>query len=80
MKSNTAQLKRAVLSLPPVDRAQLALAAWESLEADPTFGANPAFDPEGLTLARSRDREIETGASKPLTHQEFRGLTGDGKE
>jgi len=56
MKSSAAQLKRAVLSLPPVDRAQLALAAWESLEADPAFGANPAFDPEGLTLA---DREIE---------------------
>jgi len=71
-----AQLEMDVLSLPPAERAHLALAAWESLEADPSFAANPAFDPEGIALALSRDREIESGDIKPLTHEEFLARTG----
>lgn len=79
MKS-AAQLEKAVLSLPPAERAHLALAAWESLESDPSFAANPAFDPESIALAQARDREIESGAVKPLTHEEFLARTGGAKK
>jgi hypothetical protein len=79
MKS-TAQLEKAVLSLPPGDRAHLALVAWESLEADGELAADPRFDTEGLALARARDQEIESGSSKPLTHEEFRRLTSSDKK
>ena len=79
MKS-AAQLEKAVLSLPPAERAHLVLAAWESLESDPSFAANPAFDPEGVALARARDLEIESGAVKPLTHEEFLARTGGAKK
>lgn len=77
---NAAQLEKDVLSLPPEDRAHLALAAWESLESDPAFADNPAFDPDGVALARARDEEIESGAVNPLTHKEFLERTGDSKK
>jgi hypothetical protein len=49
MKS-TAQLEKEVLSLPPEERAHLALAAWESLEADPAFASDRTLDPEGVIV------------------------------
>lgn len=58
----------------------MALAAWESLESDPSFAANPAFDPEGINLALARDQEIESGAIDPLTHEEFLERTGGAKK
>jgi len=70
MKS-TAQLEKEVLSLPPEERAHLALAAWESLEADPAFAVDRTLDPEGVALALERDAEIESGSAKPLSHAEF---------
>lgn len=76
MKAAAAQIEKAMLSLPPAERAQVAMAAWDSLELDGDFGANPAFDPEGLALARKRDTEIESGASAPLSHEDFLKLTG----
>ena len=75
-----AQLEKAVLSLPPEERAHLALAAWESLEGDPVFAADPAFDPEGLRVAAARDREIESGSVKALSHEEFRARTSGAKK
>lgn len=78
--NSTEQLERAVLKLPPAERAHLALAAWESLEADPAFAADPAFDPEGIALARARDSEIESGSVTLLTHEEFRRFTGGEKK
>jgi Putative addiction module component len=78
MKS-TAQLEKEVLSLPPEERAHLALAAWESLEADPVFAADPMLDPEGVALALERDAEIESGSAKPLSHAEFRQRTAGAK-
>jgi len=72
---NTAQLEKEVLSLPPEERAHLALAAWESLEADPAFAADRMLDPEGVALALERDAEIESGSAKPLSHSEFRQRT-----
>ena len=73
---NTAQLVKAVLSLPPALRAHVALAAWESLEADPAAAADRTLDPEGIALAIERDHEIESGRAKLLTHREFLQLTG----
>jgi len=70
MKS-TAQMEKEALSLPPEERAHLALAAWESLEADPAFAADRTFDPEGIALAFERDAEIESGSVTPLSHSEF---------
>ncbi|MDR3416143.1 MAG: addiction module protein [Nevskia sp.] len=74
MKS-AAQLEKDVLRLPPAERAHLALAAWESLEADPALAADPALDPEGVALALERDRQIDSGLRNALTHEEFRERT-----
>jgi len=73
---NPAQLEQAVLNLPPAERAQLVLAAWESLESDSAFMANPSFDPEGVALAMARDRDIEVGHVRPLSHAAFLEHTG----
>jgi hypothetical protein len=73
---NAEQLEKAVLSLSPAERARLALAAWESIESDPAFAADRTFDAEGIKIAAHRDREIESGQVKPLTHREFRKRTG----
>jgi len=70
MKS-AAQLEKEVLSLPAEERAHLALAAWESLEADPAFAADRTLDPEGIALALERDAEIEAGSVKLLSPEEF---------
>ncbi len=72
---NAARLEKEVLSLPPEERAHLALAAWESLEADPAFAADRTLDPEGIALAFERDAEIEAGFVKPLSPEEFRQRT-----
>jgi hypothetical protein len=74
--TNATQLEKAVLDLPPSERAHLALAAWESLESDPAFAADRTVDAEGVKIASDRDKEIESGAVKPLTHEEFRRRTG----
>jgi hypothetical protein len=76
--SDTAQLEKAVLNLPPSERADLALLAWESLAADPAFAADPNLDPAGIEVAMERDREIESGAVQPLSHEEFRRRTSGG--
>ena len=57
--------RKEILSLPPEERAYLALAAWESLEADPAFAADRTLDPEGIALALERDAEIESGSCGP---------------
>jgi hypothetical protein len=78
--SDTAQLERAVLSLVPTERAELALLAWESLETDPAFAADRNFDPAGIAIATERDLAIESGSVQTLTHEEFRRRTsGVGK-
>jgi hypothetical protein len=72
---DAAELEKAVLNLSPAERAALALLAWESLEADAAFAADVGFDAEGVALAAARDREVESGAAQPLTHEEFRRRT-----
>jgi hypothetical protein len=78
MKS-AAQLEKEVLSLPAEERARLALAAWESLEAEPAFAADRTLDPEGVALALERDAEIEAGSVKLLSSVEFRQRTAGPK-
>ena len=77
--THTAQIEKAVLSLPPAQRAHVALAAWESLAGDPAVAADRTFDREGIALAIERDLEIESGSAKLLTHEEFLHLTGGTK-
>jgi hypothetical protein len=76
---STARLEKEVLSLPPEERANLALAAWESLEADPEFAADRTLDPEGVALALERDAEIEAGSVEILSSAEFRQRTAGPK-
>ncbi len=71
---NSAQLEQAVLNLPPALRAQLALAAWESLETYPA--ADRTLDSDGISLAIERNSQVESGQARLLTHDEFRHLTG----
>lgn len=73
---NRTQIEQAVLELPPVQRARLALAAWESLENDPVAVADSTLDPEGIALAVQRDHEIESGSENAISHSAFRRLTG----
>jgi hypothetical protein len=77
---NAAQLEKDILSLPPVERAHVALAAWESLEDDPAFAADRTLDPEGVAIALQRDQQIESGVAKPLTHGKFIQRTGGAKK
>ena len=72
----TEQLERAVLDLPSVERAHLALTAWESLESDSSFWADSNTDPKGISIALERNAQIESGLVKPITHAEFRRRTG----
>lgn len=73
---NAAQLEKAILSLPPVGRAHVVLAAWESPEDDPAFAADRMLDPEGVAIALEQDRRIESGHANPLSHDEFLLRTG----
>jgi len=79
MKS-AAKLEQEVLSLPPADRAHLALAAWESLVSDPAFAADRGLDREGVRLAAERDAQITSGEVAPLTHEEFLRRTASPKK
>ena len=78
--STTDQLEAELLRLPPRDRERLALAAWESLEEATAWLSDPNTDREGITLARERDAEIESGQATPLSHEEFRRRTRDAAE
>lgn len=75
MKS-AAQLEKNILSLPPAQRAQMALAAWESLQGDAAAEADHGLDPAGIALAIERDQQAEAGTAKLLSHSVFRRLTG----
>ena len=47
------------LSLSAVEREELAAALWQSLIEDPAAPADPMLDPDGISLALQRDREID---------------------
>lgn len=59
------RLEKEVMDLPDEDREHLVFLAWESLEK------TPVHDAEGIEIALTRDREIESGTTKPINHSEF---------
>ena len=61
----TAELEETVLSLPSKDRAALAMRLMDSLN-DEAWA-----DEDILTLAETRDEELENDAVKALSHEEF---------
>ena len=58
------------LRLPPDQRALLASSLWESLE-DPYQAPGAFNDAEAIGLAAERDRQIESGEVKPISHEEL---------
>jgi putative addiction module component (TIGR02574 family) len=64
------QIASEALSLSPHDRAVLAQTIWESLES-PYLVAPELSDDEAIVLAKQRDRELENGEIKPLSHKEL---------
>ena len=69
--NSSSQIEAEMLRLPASDRERLALLAWHSLGEDQVWLADPANDPDGIALARMRDREIENGQVEALSHDEF---------
>ena len=69
--SDLARLKKEAMNLTPEEREHLALSAWESLGDGSDSRVSGALDPEGLEIARQRDRQISSGVSEPITHSEF---------
>ena len=69
--SNLAKIEKEVLNLTPKERELLALAAWESLGNGSDVSINELLDPEGVEIANERDRELSSGAVKPISHSEF---------
>lgn len=69
--TSTIRLEAELLGLPAPDRERLALLAWDSLENDPAWLANPTNDSEGIALATARDSELTSGKVVALTHEEF---------
>jgi putative addiction module component (TIGR02574 family) len=64
------QIAAEALRLPPRERAILAESLWESL-ADP-FETPAAGGDEQLTaLAVERDRQMEAGEVRPVSHEEM---------
>ena len=74
--SAQAEIERELLGLPAADRERIILKAWESLADDPAAAASPEIDPEGVDLAISREREIDSHQVSAVTHEEFRRRTG----
>ena len=69
--SNLARIEREVMRLAPEEREQLALAAWESLGDGSNAAVNEMLDPEGLEVAKNRDRSLSSGAERSIGHSEF---------
>ncbi|MBX7211559.1 MAG: addiction module protein [Verrucomicrobiaceae bacterium] len=62
-----ADLSTLLLQLPPQDRAELAVNLIDSLSL-----GEPAWEDDQLAaLADERDAELESGAVKPLSYDEF---------
>jgi hypothetical protein len=69
--SNLAKLENDLLSLSPAEREQLALAAWESLGDGSDLASVAALDPEGIEIAKRRDKEISECSKEAISHDEF---------
>jgi hypothetical protein len=64
------ELASEALRLPPDQRALLAASLWESLE-DPYQAPGNFTDADAITLAVERDRQIDAGEIKPISHEEL---------
>ena len=69
--STITELEKEVLALPPAEREQLAIAAWQSLVSDPTELSDARIDPEGIDIALQRVSELEAGAIPAISHAEL---------
>jgi hypothetical protein len=78
--STVTELEKEVLALPPVEREQLATAAWESLVSDPSAPRDPDIDPGGIDIALQRNAELDAGTIQAISHAEFIARTGDDDE
>ena len=58
------------LKLPLRERALLAASLWESI-GDPYHLADDLDDEEAISLALTRDAEIESGQVKAISHQKL---------
>ena len=67
---STEQLVIEVLRLPARDRALLAESLWASLE-DQDDQETADDEAATLALARERDRQLDAGEVKPLSHAEL---------
>ena len=59
------------MNLAPEEREHLALSAWESLGDGSDAAINEMLDPEGIEIAIKRDKELSSGAVKPISHSEL---------
>jgi len=64
------ELASEALRLPADQRALLAASLWESLE-DPYQAPADFTDADAIALATERDRQIEAGEVKPISHEEL---------
>ncbi len=64
------QIATEALRLPAKERALLAASLWESL-GDPFQVAVPIDDSEAAALALERDRQLDSGETKGITHEEL---------
>jgi hypothetical protein len=64
------QIAAEALRLPPKERAMLAESLWESL-VDPFEVPASADDSEAVALAVERDRQLESDAVHPISHEEM---------
>jgi putative addiction module component (TIGR02574 family) len=64
------QIATEALRLPARERAILAESLWESL-ADPFEAPAAGDDAEAIALAVERDRQLEAGEVKPVSHEDL---------
>jgi hypothetical protein len=69
MSSQVEAVTEQLMALSPGERLEVALAVWVSLSDEDRAAA---FPPNAQALAdiRRRDRELESGAASPRTHEE----------
>ena len=69
--SNLAKIEKEVMRLAPDEREHLALSAWESLGDGSNAAIIEMLDPEGIEIAKKRDRELSSGSVETIGHSEF---------
>ena len=65
---NVKNITKEILQLPPKTRAVIAETIWESLE-EPYKFITDRTENQTIDLALSRDKEIDSGKTKPVSHK-----------